>query len=79
MLKVTKPVGIILHVNEKLQGTEINSLESSLSNDNGVTNARFNPTRNHLMMVDYLPEVVSAREVLSYVHKRGYQAALIGG
>jgi len=79
MKKATKPVEIILHINEELQSTQINSLESSLSNDNGITSARFNPKRNHLMLVDYMPEIVSAREVLGYVHNRGYQAALIGG
>ena len=79
MHKVTKPVEIILHINEELQSTQINNLESSLSNDNGITNARFNPNRNHLMLIDYLPEVISAREVLGYVQNRGYQAALVGG
>lgn len=79
MPKTAKPVEIIVHINDKLQSTQINNLESSLSNNNGITNARFNPTRNHLMRVDYMPSVVSAREVLGYVKNHGYQAALVGG
>ena len=79
MLKVAKPVGIILHINEDLQSAQINNLESSLGNNNGITKARFNTKRNHLMLVDYMSDVVSAREVLGYVHNHGYQASLVGG
>ncbi len=79
MIKNTKPVEIILHINEDLQGKQIDHLENLLSKDNGITKAQVNPKRRHLMLVDYLPGIVTARDVLSYVRNRGYHAELVGG
>ena len=39
---------------------------------------RVNRSRKHLMLVDYLPGVVTARQVLNYVRNKGYNAALVG-
>ena len=79
MIKNRKPVEIILHINENLKIEQINHLESLLGNDEGITDARMNLKRKHLMLVDYIPGVVTAREVLSYVHNHGYHAELVGG
>ena len=61
-----------------LKQDQISMLETSLGNDEGVTNARINPDRKHLMLIDYVPGVISARQVLSYVTNKGYNAALVG-
>lgn len=79
MRKNKKPVEIILHINEELQGKQIDHLENLIRHDNGITRAQVSPKRNHLMLVDYIPEIVTARDVLSYVRNRGYHAELVGG
>ena len=71
-------VGIVVHISEDLHQEQISMLESSLGNDEGVTQARVNRNRKHLMLVDYLPGVVTARQVLDYVRNKGYNAALVG-
>ncbi len=70
--------GIVVHIREDLQQDQISMLETSLGNDKGVTSARINPDRKHLMLVDYVPGVITARQVLNYVTNKGYSAALVG-
>ena len=72
-------VGIVVHINEDLEHEQITSLETSLGNDEGVKEARINRQRSHLMLVDYLPTVISARQVLNYIRNKGYNAVLVGG
>ena len=73
------PVGIVIHINEVLQQEQINKLENSLGSDAGVKEARINRDRSHFMVVDYMPSVVTARQVINYVKNRGYNAVLVGG
>lgn len=70
--------GIVVHISEELQNEQINMLESSLGNDEGVNTVRINRDRKHLMLVDYMPGVVTARQVINYVRNKGYNAALVG-
>lgn len=74
-----KPVGIVIHINEVLQKEQIDKLEFSLGSDAGVKEARINRDRSHFMVVDYMPSVVTARQVINYVKNRGYNAVLVGG
>ena len=70
--------GIVVHIREELQQDQINMLETSLGNDEGVTSVRINRDRKHLMLVDFMPGVITARQVLNYVSSKGYNAALVG-
>ena len=70
--------GIVVHIKEELQQDQINMLETSLGNDEGVTSVRINRDRKHLMLVDFMPGVITARQVLNYVSSKGYNAALVG-
>lgn len=72
-------VGIVVHINEKLEQEQINHLETSLGSDAGVKEARINRERSHLMLVDYMPGVITAREVVNYIKNKGYNAVLVGG
>jgi len=72
-------VGIIVHINEKLEHEQINKLETSLGSDAGVKEAHINRDRSHLMLVDYMPHMITAREVINYVKNKGYNAVLVGG
>ena len=78
MNKNDNPVGIVVHINEDLEQDQINMLETSLGSDAGVKHAHINRSRKHLMRVDYLPGVIPARQILSYVKNRGYNAVLVG-
>ena len=71
-------VGIVVHISEELQNEQINMLESSLGNDEGVNTARINRDKKHLMLVDYMPGVVTARQVINYIRNKGYTSALVG-
>jgi hypothetical protein len=79
MSKNNKPVGIVVHINEKLEHDQISMLETSLGSDAGVKEARINRRRSHLMLVDYMPGVITARQVLNYINNKGYSAVLVGG
>ena len=70
--------GIVVHIREELQQDQINMLETSLGNDEGVTSVRINRDRKHLMLVDFMPGVITPRQVLNYVSSKGYNAALVG-
>jgi len=72
-------VEVVVHIDEALQTEQITRLENSLGSDRGIMDARVNRERNHLMMVDYLPGEITARQVLGYVQNHGYHAELIGG
>ena len=78
MSKNNNSAGIVVHISEDLQHDQISLLETSLGNDEGVTSARINRDRKHLMLVDYVPGVVTAQQVLNYVTNKGYKAALVG-
>ena len=70
--------GIVVHISEDLQHEQISMLETSLGNDEGVKTARINRDRKHLMLVDYMPGVITAKQVISYIRNKGYNAALVG-
>ena len=72
-------VGIVIHINDELQHEQISKLENSLGSDAGVKEARINRDRSHFMLVDYMPSIVTARQVINYVKNKGYNAVLVGG
>lgn len=72
-------VEIIVHIDESLSKPAIRELENSLCDDYGIEKVRINPTRQHLMMVDFAPDSISSVQVLNYVKNKGVHAELIGG
>ncbi len=78
-MSTKNPVGIVIHIKDELQQEQISKLENSLGSDAGVKEARINRDRNHFMLVDYMPSIVTARQVINYVKSRGYNAVLVGG
>ena len=57
----------------------LNQLEKSLSEEYGIETVHVNPARQHLMVVDYLPDNVNTMQVLDYVKNKGVHAELVGG
>ena len=72
------PVGIVVHIKQNLEQEHITNLETALKEDEGVKEARINRRRSHLMLVDYLPGVITARQVINYIQNKGYNAVLVG-
>lgn len=70
--------GIVVHINEDLQQEQMSKLEASLGSDSGIKEARINRNKSHFMLVDYMPSVINARQVISYVKNKGYNAVLVG-
>ncbi|MCG6938592.1 MAG: heavy-metal-associated domain-containing protein [Gammaproteobacteria bacterium] len=78
MRKNDNPVGIVVHIDEELQQEQIDKLETSLGSDAGVQKVHVNRKRKHLILVDYMPSVIHARQVINYVKNKGYTAVLVG-
>jgi hypothetical protein len=72
-------IELIVHIDETLSEPKLTQLESDLCCDNGIETVHINPTRRHLMLVDYAPDLVKAADVLAYVKNKGVHAELVGG
>ena len=72
-------IEVVIHIDESLSDPDIANLEHSLCEDYGIENAHVNPTRQHLMLVDFSPENVNSMQVLGYVKNKGVHAELVGG
>ncbi|MCW8929852.1 MAG: heavy-metal-associated domain-containing protein [Gammaproteobacteria bacterium] len=74
-----KNVEIVVHIDETLSQPDLDELECSLCDDYGIEKVHINPTRRHLMLVDFSPENINSMQVLDYVKNKGVHAELIGG
>ena len=74
-----RSIEVVVHIDESLSQPDIADLESSLSEDHGIEKVHINPTRQHLMLIDFSPEDVNSLQVLDYVKNKGVHAELIGG
>ncbi len=72
-------IEIVIHIDESLSTPDISDLEKSLCEDHGIEKVHINPTRQHLMLIDFSPEDVNSSQVLDYVKNKGVHAELIGG
>ena len=72
-------VEIVVHIDETLDDKNLSQLEESLCQDFGIECVRIHPNRQHLMLVDYLPDNVDTMQVLNYVKNKGVNAELVGG
>ncbi|HDK37857.1 MAG TPA: heavy-metal-associated domain-containing protein [Thiolapillus brandeum] len=69
---------ILIHIDETLDDANIHEIERDISMIDGVYSACVHENARHLMLVDYDPEDVAARELLGTVENRGLHAELIG-
>jgi len=72
-------IEVVVHIDESLSSPDLADLEHSLCDDFGIEKVHINPTRQHLMLVDFSPENISSLQVLDYVKSKGVHAELIGG
>jgi hypothetical protein len=74
----THKVEIVVHVDDVLGETEQSELIGDLQRHSGVEEAHFTPGRAHLLVIDYDPDQLSAKEVLEHVRRDHLRAELIG-
>lgn len=68
----------LIHVRDELPTPQRAALEEELRTLDGVIAPRFTPGRNHLLLVAFNSERVSARSLLDRVQACGYDARLVG-
>ncbi|HSH28440.1 MAG TPA: hypothetical protein VK971_00930 [Thiohalobacter sp.] len=69
---------VMIHVDENLAREELERLEGVVKANACVTSADVPEHQQHMMLVTYNPECVSAREILSLVTAQGVHAELVG-
>lgn len=70
---------ILIHINESLNEQQRSALEEAVREIEGVVAPRFNPGKEHLLLVAFNPDVASTATLLTKVQSFGYNAQLIGG
>jgi hypothetical protein len=78
MMGNVNQVEVVVHVDKALDERQRSELIGQLREHDGVTEAHFTPGRDHLLLVDYDRDTVSAQEVLGYVREAHTGAELVG-
>ena len=73
----TAMTDVMLHIDEETTHDERERLRDYFLERGGVLTADYRDTTPHLMIVGFEPEGISASELLSSVHRRGYHAELV--
>lgn len=69
---------VLIHINESLNAQQRSTLEESMRDIDGVIAPRFNPGKEHLLLVAFNPDRTNFSVLLNKVKSFGYQAQLIG-
>ena len=69
---------VMIHINEKLDIEARSALEARMRNLDGVIAPRFNPGKDHLLVVAFDPDKARPAELLGMVQAAGYAAQLVG-
>jgi hypothetical protein len=69
---------VMIHINETLNEEARTSLQNSMQKVDGVVSPRFNPGKEHLLMVAFDLEKTSAAVLLEKTREAGYTAQLVG-
>jgi hypothetical protein len=69
---------VLIHINEPLTEEARRALEERMRGVPGVIAPRFNPGKEHLLMVAYDPEKTHSTALLEEVHRAGYTAQMVG-
>ncbi|EGV51807.1 hypothetical protein [Candidatus Endoriftia persephone] len=69
---------ITIHVDETLDESGQKQLESAFREREGVVSVHHENNRPHLFVLEYNPEKVSGRDLLSITHFQGLHGELVG-
>ena len=69
---------VTLHIDQTLNAEQLERLESEYRLRDGVISVHVNPDKPHLLLVEYNPKAIRARDLLDILHYQGLQGELIG-
>jgi hypothetical protein len=69
---------VMIHIQETLDSTAREALETRLRGVEGVIAPRFNPGTEHLLLVAFNPHKTRSAELLGVVRAAGHGANLVG-
>lgn len=69
---------VMIHVSEKLDIEARRALETRMRALDGVIAPRFNPGREHLLVVAFDPDKIRPAGLLASIKTAGYAAQLVG-
>ena len=69
---------VMIHIKETLNDSARAELETKMLNLDGVVSPRFNPGKEHLMVIAYDTEKANTAALLAKVRSAGYTAQLVG-
>ena len=71
-------VDVMIHINEPLSVAARSTLEETMRQIDGVVAPRFNPGKEHLLVVAFDPDKANAAALLEKARAAGYTAQLVG-
>lgn len=69
---------VMIHINETLSAEARSTLEEGMRQIEGVIAPRFNPGKDHLMVIAFNTEQTKASVLLEKTRAAGYTAQLVG-
>lgn len=70
---------VMIHINESLSEEARSTLEEGMRQIEGVIAPRFNPGKDHLLVIAFNPDKTSTAALFAKARSSGYTAQLIGG
>ncbi len=74
----TTQAQVLIHTKDALDETTVQDVIHMLNRLKGVSEIRFNPEKEHLIMVSYDPHLVESSQLLTKVKALGHEAQLVG-
>ena len=74
----TTPARVLIHTKSALDESTVQEIIQKLSRLDGVSEIRFNPDKEHLIIVSYDPHQAMSSQLLAEVQALGYEAQLVG-
>ncbi len=75
---VVPQVDVLIHTRAALDASEAEQVIQKLNHVKGVSDARYSPAKNHLLIVSYNPHTIKPVQLLSVMRELGHQAQLVG-
>lgn len=69
---------VMIHIDETLSKDALMKLTDKVREDECVISASVPPGKEHMMLVAYNPDCITATDILTKVNKQGIHAELVG-
>ncbi|VAX14332.1 hypothetical protein MNBD_GAMMA24-64 [hydrothermal vent metagenome] len=73
-----KQVEVLIHTRDALNESGAEQVMQKLNHVTGVSDTRYSPAKNHLLIVSYNPRAVKPVQLLNAMRELGHQAQLVG-